>query len=109
MRGDQCDELIVKRRAVFGIDPVAVLRLEVEPPRTCGHPDFTRDPVAVDDDLAAIVELDFKYAIGRRLEIQIGCFQHLFDVSQRHAGGLVEFGLAGFGLVWFDWRHGVPC
>ena len=71
-----------------------VLRLEVKAARARGDPDFARDTVAVDDDLAAIVELDLDDAIGRRLEIQVGVFQRLFDAGQGCAGGLVEFGLA---------------
>ncbi len=61
--------------------------------RTRGHPDFPCNAVAVDDDLAAVVELDLDNAVRRRLEIQVGILQHLLDMSQRRAGSLVEFGL----------------
>ncbi len=50
--------------------------------------------MAVDDELAAILELDLEYAVGGGFEIEIGCFQRLLDVSQRCAGGPVEVGLA---------------
>ena len=64
-----------------------------------GDPDFARHPVTVDDDLAAIVELDFDDAVGRRFEIQVGVLQCLLDVRQRGRCSPVEF----------NFRHDVPC
>ena len=61
--------------------------------RTRSHPDFAGNAVTVDDDLAAVVELDLDNAVRRRLEIQVGILQHLLDMRQRRAGSLVEFGL----------------
>jgi len=99
LRGDQRGQLVVERLTAFGIGPARVQRFEVEAARARGDPDFARDAVAVDDDLAAIVELDLDDAIGRRLKIQFGVFQRLFDVGQRRAGGLIEF----------NFSHDVPC
>jgi len=59
-----------------------------------GNPDFARYAVAVDDDLAAILEFDLENAISRRFKIEIGLFQRLFDMSQGLTGGQVEFGFA---------------
>jgi hypothetical protein len=64
-----------------------------------GNPDFTCHPVAVDDDLAAIVELDLDDAVGRGFKIQIGCFECLLDVRQRGRCSPVEF----------NFGHDVPC
>jgi hypothetical protein len=60
--------------------------------RTRCHPDFPGNAVTVDDDLAAVVELDLDNAIRRRLKIQIGILKDLLDMSQRRSGSLVEFG-----------------
>ncbi len=94
MQGDECGQLGVKRFAALGIDPAAILRLEVEAPGTRGHPDFTRHAVAVDDDFAAIGKLDLDDAVGRRLKVQIRGFQRLLNMGQRRASDLVKFGLA---------------
>jgi len=104
MCGNQRSQLGIKRGAVPGVDPAAILRLEMEAARTCGDPDFARDAVAIDDDLAAVVELDLDDAVSRRLEIQVGVFQRLLDAGQRRSDGLVEFSLARI-----NFRHDVPC
>jgi len=94
LRGDQRSQLVVERLAALGVDPIRFMRPEVEAARARGDPYFAGDTVAVDDDLAAIVEFDLDDAIGWRLEIQVGVFQRLFDTGQGCAGGLAEFGLA---------------
>lgn len=66
---------------------------------TGGDPDFARHPVAVDDDLAAVIELDLDDAVGRGFKIQVGVFQCLLDVRQRGRYSPVEF----------NFRHDVPC
>ena len=66
---------------------------------TGGDPDLARHPMTVDDDLAAIVELDLEDAVGRGFKIQVGVFQGLFDVRQRGRCSPVEF----------NFRHDVPC
>ncbi len=66
---------------------------------TRGDPDFARHAVAVDDDLAAIVELDLDDAVGWGFKIQVGAFQRLFDVRQRGRCSPVEF----------NFGHDVPC
>ena len=60
--------------------------------------------MAVDDELAAIVELDLDDAIGRRFKVQIRVFQNLLDMRQHAACGRVESG-----FVQINSRHGVPC
>jgi len=66
---------------------------------TRGDPDFTSHAVAVDDDLAAIVELDLDDAVGWGFKIQVGVLQCLLDVRQCRRYSPVEF----------NFRHDVPC
>jgi len=60
---------------------------EVEPARLRGNPYFLRHGMPVDDDFAAIGELDFEHAAGCQLEIQIGIalFEPALDPIQRNA------------------------
>src|SRR5690606_40855878 len=51
LRGDQRSQLVVERLATAGVDPAGILRLEMEAARARGDPDFTRDTVAVDDEI----------------------------------------------------------
>ena len=94
MRCNQLSQFGVERRAVLGIDPVAILRFEMKTARACGNPDFTRHAMAVDDNFAAILELDFENAISRGFKIEVGRFQRLFDMCQRCICGQIECGLA---------------
>ena len=59
--------------------------------RPRGDPDFTGDAVAVDNDLARVVQLDFKYAVGGCLKVEIGRFNALFDTRERYVYRLIEF------------------
>ena len=63
------------------------------------HPDFLGDAMAIDDDLATVVELDFQNAIGGRFNVQSSGLDGRLDTVQRDARGPVEF----------DFRHDVPC
>jgi len=62
--------------------------------RTRSDPDFARNTMAVDDDLAAVIKLDLKNAVSRGFKIEIRGFQRLLDVRQRCVCGQVEVGLA---------------
>jgi phage baseplate assembly protein W len=68
-----------------GILPVAAVPAVMEAPRSGGNPDLLRGVVAIDDDLAAVGELDFEDAVADHLEVEIGAatFQPGFDPLQR--------------------------
>jgi hypothetical protein len=67
----------------------------MEAPRSGGNPDLLRGVVAIDDDPAAVGELDFEDAVADHLEVEIGAatFQPGFDPLQRHIGERVEFSI----------------
>lgn len=89
----------MERGRVACIDPTVAGRFEMEATGTRCDPDLLRRPMAVDDDLAAVIELDFEYAVRRGLELQPGVLDGRLDVRQRGVRRPAEF----------DFRHDVPC
>lgn len=51
--------------------------------RPRGDPDFTGDAMAVNNDLARVVQLDFEDAVGGCLKVEIGRFYAVFDTRER--------------------------
>jgi hypothetical protein len=58
-----------------------------------GNPDLLRGVVSIDDDLAAVGELDFEDAVADHLKVEIGAatFQPGFDLPGTRIGERVEF------------------
>jgi hypothetical protein len=67
----------------------------VKAARARRDPDLARRAMSVDDDLRAVVELDFQDAA--RLELEVGldaaCLEGALDFLQRRACQRFEFGL----------------
>ena len=63
----------------------------METAATGGDPDFTGDTMAIDDDLAAIVEFEFKHSASDDFKIDVGTFQRHFDLLENLISQGIEF------------------
>jgi hypothetical protein len=61
-----------KLGAVAGADPAAVSRTEMEAAGARRHPDLAGSRMAIDDDLAAVAELQLQHAAGLQFVIDVG-------------------------------------
>ena len=88
---DQGAQLGKKLGAVPGVVPGGAVMPEVKAAGTGRYPDLAGDIVPVDNQLAAVVKLDFKDAVSRQFEVEVGVFQPLLDARKNGFGQLNEF------------------
>ena len=89
-RGERL-EALPQLGAITGGDPAPLVEAKMEAPQPRGNPDLAGGGMAVDDHLAAIIELDLQHASGLLVDIELRRFESRLDTAQFHFGQRVEF------------------